>query len=166
MMYIQITEHGLPRGPMPSLMTLQALLTVNYLLTPRLTDAAMHSSFSCQMHSHTPHMYAVFMLPINAPSSLMQYKLMLKYSKLVALFGGGGGRDLDAGSRSRVQDRGFPYAFGAQNHTVIWAPNCTTTIHLLVLQNISICVSARLLQVPQQQQREYLITDPTRRLIR
>ena len=42
----------------------------------------------------------------------------------------------------RVQVRGFPCAFGAQNHTVIRAPNCTTTIHLLVLQNIStsICV--------------------------
>ena len=33
-----------------------------------------------------------------------------------------------------IQVRGFPYedsydAFGAQNHTVIWAPNCTTTIY-------------------------------------
>ena len=46
-----------------------------------------------------------------------------------------------AGSSSRVQYSGFPYeyAFGAQNHTVIRAPNCTTTIHLLVLQDISIC---------------------------
>ena len=41
----------------------------------------------------------------------------------------------------RVQVRGFKVAFGAQNHTVIQAPNCTTTIHLLVLQNIVICVS-------------------------
>ena len=60
--------------------------------------------------------------------------LVIKYLCLVALVVGG------KGAWMRVQDRGFPYAFGAQNHTVIWAPNCTTTIHLLVLQNISICV--------------------------
>ena len=63
---------------------------------------------------------------------------------LVALVGEGKGPGCGfkfaAGSRSRVP---YEYAFGAQNHTVIWAPNCTTTIHLLVLQNIVICVHTR-----------------------
>ena len=46
----------------------------------------------------------------------------------------------------RVQGRGFKFAFCAQNHTVIQAPNCTTTIHLLVLQNIVICVRDKMRQ--------------------
>ena len=53
----------------------------------------------------------------------------------------------------RVQVRGFKiagsvqYAFGAQNHAVIRAPNCTTTMLLVVLQNIVICV-LRLYHLP------------------
>ena len=62
-------------------------------------------------------------------------------AKLVTLVGEGKGPGCGfkfAGSRSGVP---YEYAFGAQNHTVIRAPNCTTTMLLVVLQNMVICVS-------------------------
>ena len=94
----------------------------------------------CSLPMAQPHLLLLFgmrqyfdcAIVTNPSSSILS--ILLSIYLLVALFGGGGGTWM------RVQDRGFPYAFGAQNHTVIWAPNCTTTIHLLVLQNISICV--------------------------
>ena len=71
--------------------------------------------------------------------------LLLLALVLVALVGEGKGPGCGfkfAGSRSRVP---YSYAFGAQNHTVIRAPNCTTTMLLVVLQNIVICVDCTVL---------------------